>query len=391
MLKEYKDNLINLDLKSILENYRIGDFPALKEAYPEYYFLLAEQIKLYPKAKEKLPKMAGNFCFFTTKSYEQSSSEKLADFKSNLFGGNLIIDLTGGLGVDDTAFAKSFRKVISIDNDPALNNIARTNFIKLGLKNIERITADSNEYIMQDLNADLIYIDADRRLSSRKSIRLEDSEPNVLKILNRLWKISGNILLKLSPLADITYITKSFPHIKDIMVISLENEVKEILAHLDVSFSGEMLLKAADISNKGTKEFSAEIEKINIPMITGSKKYFYEPANCLIKAGLVNSYASIKKVNTISKNCAYLVSDNSVEDFFGKTFRIIHQMPFSKSMVSKYLKKNNITSANISKRNFPVGTDELRKAFRIKDGGDNFLFFTMDDDGNKLMYHCRKK
>lgn len=391
MLKEYKDNLINLDLKSILEEYTINDFRDLKKSFPEDYFLLAEQIKLYPKAKEKLPVLAGKYCFFTTKSYEQCSSEKLADFKANLFKGNLMLDLTGGLGVDDIAFAKSFRRVISVDNDSVLNNIARTNFIKLELKNIERIDADSNEYIKQDVKADLIYIDADRRLNNRKSIRLEDSEPNVFKILDRLWKISGNVLLKLSPLADITYISKSLPYLRNITVVSLENEVKEILVLLDVLFSGKITVKAVDISNKGTEEFSAEIENNYLPEISGTGKHFYEPANCLIKAGLVNNYASIKKINAISKNCVYLMTDNPVEDFFGKSFRVIHQMLFSKSSVQKYIKKNNISSANIAKRNFPVSTDELRKAFRIKDGGFDFLFFTADNDRNKLFFHCRKK
>lgn len=388
--KEYKDSLFNLDLKSILEVFTINDMQKLKKAYPDHYFLLAEQIKLYPRAQEKLPELAGKYCYFTTKSYEQSSSEKLAGFKASLFGGDALLDLTGGLGVDDIAFSKSFKKVISVDNDTKLNNIARINFAKLNLGNIKRDDADTYEYIKQDLKADLIYIDADRRLNSRKSIRLEYSEPNVIKILNRLWEISGDILLKLSPLADITYIIKSLPHIKKIIVISLENEVKEILVHLNASFTGEIAVKAVDISEHGKNEYSFDFNNNTKPDISSEGKYFYEPANCLIKAGMINSYASVNNMKVISKNGIYLVSETLIHNFLGRKFIIISILEFSKSEVLNYLKEKNISSANISCRNFPLRPEEIKKVFKIKDGGEDYLFFTMESNKNKLLYHCRK-
>src|SRR5688572_28699960 len=124
-IKEYKDSLLNFDLKSFLEKYTEKDIFRLSDLYPELYKLLAEQLKLYPRAKEKLPVFTSNYCYLTTKSYEQSSSESLAKYKAGLFSGEVLIDLSGGLGVDDWAFSRSFKNVISVDNDAELNELAK--------------------------------------------------------------------------------------------------------------------------------------------------------------------------------------------------------------------------------------------------------------------------
>jgi hypothetical protein len=389
-IKEYKDNLLNIDLKSFLEEYTEKDVFRLRNLYPEDYKLLAEQIKLYPKAKEKLPEFTSNYCYLTTKSYEQASSETLAKHKAALFNSETLIDLTGGLGVDDWAFSKSFNKVISVDTDSELNSLVRINFEKLKISNIERVNADANDFIKNKLSADLIYIDADRRAKTKKSITLEGSEPPMLNMLERLFEISENILLKLSPLIDITYLTKSLHHIEKIQVVSLYNEVKEVLVHLNSNYTGEIKLKAVDISNNGVREYSADFDDNSKPEISIDGKYFYEPANCMIKGGLVNSYASSLNLETISKNGIYLLSNAPINNFFGRSFIVIEKLPFSKSRFAKYLKENKILLGNLSKRNFPFTVNELKKLTKLKDGGDDYFFFTQDIEKQKLIYHCKK-
>ncbi len=389
-IREYKDNLLNFDLKSFLEEYTEKDVFRLKDLYPDDYKLLAEQIKLYPKAKEKLPVFSGNYCYFTSKSYEQASSETLAEYKAGLFSGSTVIDLTGGLGVDDLAFSKSFTNVISVDNDSELNKLVKINFEKLKIKNIERIDSDANNFIKNKLSADLIYMDADRRTKTKKSVTLEDSEPPVLKMLGRMHEISENILLKLSPLIDITYLTKTLPHIEKILVVSLDNEVKEVLVHLNSNYNGEIKLKAVDISNRGVREYSANFGDTQKPGVSSEGNYFYEPANSLIKAGLVNSYANSLNLKTVSKNGVYLLSNKPINYFFGRSFTIIEKFPFSKSRFLKYLKDNKILKGNLSKRNFPLTVDELKNLSKLKDGGDDYFFFTQDTSRKKLVYHCRK-
>jgi len=389
-IKEYKDNLLNFDLKSLLEEYTEKDVFRLRDLYPGDHKLFAEQIKLYPKAKEKLPIFTSNYCYLTTKSYEQSSSEALAKYKANLFSGETLIDLTGGLGVDDWAFSNSFKRVVSVDNNSGLNNLVRINLNKLKTNNVERIDSGAVEFIKLDLKSDLIYIDADRRTTTKKSVTLEDSEPPVLKMLERMFEISKNMLFKLSPLIDITYLTKSLPNIEKILVVSVYNEVKEILVHLNSNYTGKIKLKAVDISKHGAVEYSAVFGDNSKPKINIDGKYFYEPANSLIKAGLVNSYANSLNLETVSKNGVYLLSDKSINNFFGRSFTVIGKLPFSKSNIVKYLKENKISKGNLSKRNFRLHVDELKRLTKLKDGGGDYFFFTQDIKKQKLVYHCKK-
>lgn len=391
--EEYKDSLINFDLKSFLEEHRSTGIITLRKAFPLHYRLLAAQLKLYPKAQKKLPSFAGSMCFFTSKSFEQSSSEHLSRFKAGLFGGKTLIDLTGGLGVDDWALSGSFGKVISVDKDKELNAIVRMNFEKLNIKNIDRIDADAEEYIKEDLKADLIYIDADRRTKRSRAITLLDSEPSVLNMLGRLFEISDRVLLKLSPLVDITYLTKTLRNIGKIYVNSLDNEVKEILVLLKNNFLDDMQIVAADIEAGGRiNTFSIQAGEKHVPQITGglNAKYFYEPAGCIIKAGLTDAYASKLGLKKISKGGVYLLGEERVPEFMGRVFRVIHGSSFGKSLFKDYLKQNRIQKANTARRDFPVSADEIKRQYKISDGGEDYLFFTTESSGIKVFFHCRK-
>jgi hypothetical protein len=249
--EEYKDSLLNFDLKSFLEEHSSTNTIKLRKKFPLHYRLLAQQLKLYPKALKKLPFFAGHMCFFTSKSFEQSSSEALAGYKAKLFSGNILIDLTGGLGADDWAFSGSFNRVISVDCDEELNRLVRLNFEKLGIKNVERIHSTAEEFIKNQITSALIYIDADRRSNKGKAITLADSEPPVLNILSRLFEISVTVLLKLSPLIDITYLRKTLSNLERVYVNSFDNEVKEVLVLLKTGHIESPLIIAADIDDAG--------------------------------------------------------------------------------------------------------------------------------------------
>jgi hypothetical protein len=393
MLKgpEYKNTLLNFDLKSFLEEFSGKNPGAVKKKYPELYLILASQLNLYPKAKKKLPTFAEKYCYFTTKSYEQSSSEALANYKAKLFSGNTLIDLTGGLGVDDYAFSRSFNKVISVDNDLELNELARINFSKLDIDNIVRIDSTAEDSILTKPQADLVYIDADRRTSTHKAVTLYDSSPPVLELLHVLFKISGSILLKLSPLIDITYLVRNLQQIRDIRVISLDNEVKEVLVHLDSSFQGQIMIYAVDLNDKDEERIlSAPFGRKRSAVIDHTGKFFYEPSAAIVKAGLADHYAASFGINLISKNGVFMTGDKSLPDFFGRGFLIVNHIKYGKAMLKKYFKDHNISKANVSCRNFPVSEAGVKKHFSISDGGNEYLFFTTNSAGEKFMYHCCK-
>lgn len=391
--EEYKNNLLNFDLQSFLTECAGLTSIQLKKLYPDTYRVLAGQLEHYPKAIHKLPEFTANYCYLTRRSYEQSSSEPAAKYKASLFQGKTLIDLSAGLGIDDIEFSAKFKKVISVDSDSELNLLAEVNFQKLGISNIVRVTAKAEDFIKHDISADLIYIDADRRINKagKRSVTLHNSSPDIAAILKRLFEKTPHVLLKLSPLIDITYLKKSLPKIKVIRVISFSNEVKEILVLLDNNFTGIPKIIAVDVKKDGlVREFSGNTENINSPHVSGDQKYFIDPAASLIKSGLVQQYAEHSGLNLISRNNVFLTSNHLPVDVFGRAFKIINHFPFTKSAFNKYLANNKIIKANISCRNFPVKPEEVKKTFKLSDGGDDYFFFTTDENKAKLVYHCRK-
>lgn len=400
-VKDFENFISSFDFNSFIESYKSTGADAavfkLKKNFGAYYPFLAEQLKLQKKSLQKLPLFAENQCLFTTKSFEQSSSEQLAVFKANLFNGKTILDLSGGLGVDDWAFSKSFSKVISVDNDSALNIIARHNFNKLGIENVERIDSDAYEFIKKDSRYDIIYLDSDRRIKKGfgKFKILEDTEPSIMEMKERLFELSGTILIKLSPLIDLTYLIKKLGNVSDIYVISLDYEIKEILSVLSKDFeNSKPVIHAVNISQGGQKkEYSAEWKHETFNSfynMNSTSKYFYDPAACLVKSELAKKYAEEKKLNLISNKCMYCTGNEIINDFLGRSFKIIYQSIFGKSAVKKYLEENDIKKANVAKRNFPVEPGEIKTLFNLADGGDEYLFFAQIDGREKLFFHCRK-
>ncbi len=388
---EHKNTLLNFDLKSFLEDFSGNDIEKIKKLYPGIYRLLAEQIDIYPKALIKLPSFTANYCYFTRKSYEQSTSELPAKFKASLFKENLLIDLTGGFGADDAAFSGTFARVVSVDPDEELNQLARVNFEKLGISNIERIDSTAEDFIKQKLKADLIYIDPDRRQGSKRTITLEDSIPAIPEILERVFEISQLVLLKLSPLIDLTYLKKNLPNIEKLYIISLENEVKEILVLLKKPFDAVAETIAVDLAkDQNPLIFSSTESAGSITEYSSEGKYFYEPSKSIIKAGLVDKYSEHTNLKRIGKSSPYLVSSKKAADFMGRAFEIVRKSVFSKSGFRGYLKDNLLLKANISRRDFPLTVDEIRKQYGISDGGEDYLFFTTSFNGEKMFYHCRK-
>lgn len=388
------DAFLNFDLKSFLNKHSDDDPVKLALSYkPRHDFdtaLLFDQIVLHKKAQKKLPSFAKHYCFFTRKSLEQASSEELAGYKSGLFSGKLLLDLSGGLGVDDVAFASSFRQVISVDKDEELNKLVRKNFDLLGIPNISRVDGDADTYLsLTNVKADLVYIDADRRTTHKKAVHLFDGEPDIPNLLSMLKPCTDQVLLKLSPLIDISHIQKHLSHIREIHVVSLRNEVKEVLVWIDWQYSGEMVVTAADINPAGEQRIYTP-RQTQLPVYGQDGSFFFEPALCLIKANLASAYGAEKKLKQVGPQSLFFVTDQLNESLFGRCFEIKTRLDFSKAAVKVYLKDQKMGKANISRRNFPAEVSEIYTLLDIKEGGADYLFFTTDSRGNKLMYHCIK-
>lgn len=355
--------------------------------------LVLETISNIKKGSYKLPNLCSNYCWLPNKSYEQASSELTAFYKSLLFNGNSVLDLCGGLGVDDIAFSKVFSIVVSLDSDEELNEIVKYNFKKIGINNIERITVFAEDFIANNTSKfDLVYIDADRRpAANSKKFLLSDCTPNIIELLPQLKLITNQLLIKLSPMIDLNYCKSEIENIKEIHVVSLKNEVKEVLLLIDFSKINSTLVKAINIINEQNIHEFIELNLFDSASKESNENdYFYEPNASIIKANLSANYAQSLGLKMIALNTHFFVGNELIENFFGRSFKIVESFPFSKSMMKSYLKKKGISKANISKRNFPINEAAIEKQFDLKTGGDEYLFFTQNNQGEKLFFHCRK-
>lgn len=397
MIQRYKnipDTFINFDISPFVN--QAGEYDSvqftLKHAgkFPFDSAFLADQLAIYPKAKNKIPSFTESYCIFTPQSYEQSSSEKLALFKASLIAGTAILDISAGLGVDDWAFAKTFQKVVSIDIDAELNKIVRHNFQKLGSNNIERLDADAYHFVENNVNIfDWVYMDADRRNTEKRTYALADTEPNIFDIREKVFSFTANILLKVSPMLDVHALIQELKHVRTIWVVSYKNEVKEILVHLEKSAPTEAItLHAVDVTETGISHFELPYSALQTePTFANDGLWFYEPALALIKSNLASAYLKKHSISQVAKHSIYGVSNTPVEDFLGRSFQLYESFEFSKGRLKSYLANNNITKANIAKRNFPMEVNEIKKLTGLKDGGEHYLFFTTDEQGIKRVFH----
>lgn len=352
---------------------------------------LAEQIEAKKKCREKLPTWfnAPNIYYPNKLNIEQTSSELTAEYKSQLVHGKSLIDLTGGMGVDSYYFARKVLKVFHCEINLGLSNIASHNFKILGQKNITCIPEDGIDFLMRsDHNFDWAYIDPSRRSDKKgKVFLLEDCLPNVPGHLASIFKKTSNILLKTSPLLDIKMGVQALGFVKDIFVVAVQNDVKELLFVLEKGYSGPIQITAANIKPNKIDEFtfSLESEPLTNCNYALPSIYLYEPNAAILKSGGFRSVAQAHGVQKLHVNSHLYSSENLVE-FPGRRFKIQQVLPYSK----KTLKTLSFSKANITIRNFPISVAEIRKKHKIKEGGDHYLFFTQDLEENLIVLVCSK-
>jgi hypothetical protein len=363
---------------------------------------LAEQIESRKKSEKKLPNWfnTGNIYYPKKLSIEQTSSQKTALYKANLVSGDTLIDLTAGLGVDDFYFAKHFRQVISCEINEELAQIASHNFKELNIKNIIYKSIDGVNLLKKEIKTyDWIYLDPARRNDSKgKVFLLEDCLPNVPAIIDLLFSRTNKILIKTSPMLDIKQGIRELKHVKEIHVIAVNNEVKELLWILTNNFlfdgikvdnlPSEIKIITTNIKNLQNEKFSfLEPEEANSSVnYSEPKKYIYDPNNAIRKAGgfkLISSRFSLSKIN---QNSHLYTSDKLIE-FPGRRFLVLENIPYN-TKKTKTLFKNK--KANVITRNFPINAQTLQKELRIKDGGETYLFFTTDLNNNKIVLVCQR-
>lgn len=348
------------------------------------------------KARDKFPQLLNHNIIYPDKLYlEQTSSEITAKYKAELFKGKESIrDLTSGFGIDDIYFSKQISKVFYHERNHDLSNIAKLNFQNMGINNIEIVLGDSIQELDNYSKTDIIYLDPSRRDNNKNKVfLLKDCQPNILGLIPKLFEKAGIIAIKLSPMLDIKILKQEVKEIKEIHIVSIKNECKELFIILEKGYISEIEYFCIDFDGNNKVEFSFKEERKEEIEFIESKKidklnYLYEPNSSIMKASgyrFISREYGIKKLSLFSH---LFLSDKHLELFPGRSFRIKEVLEFKSSGI-KDLKKR-FPFANISIRNFPLTVSEIRKKTDIKDGGEDYLFFTTIGKDKKIILICNK-
>ena len=382
----------------------------IKEHFFDDPSKLALQAKKYPEvdmpvavtqivgrkiAMEKVPSWGNTDGILYPKhlSMEQCSSEVTARYKSSLVKGNTLIDITGGLGIDCAFLSANFQKAIYVERQEELCEIASSNFPLLGLSHIDVVNGDGVEYLSRTEKVDWIFIDPARRNEhGGKVVAIADCEPNVAEISDLLLSKAENVMIKLSPMLDLSLALHHLSFVKEVHVVSVANECKELLVILsNDAANSKVSIHCVNLLKSGEAQvFSFDKEEEMQGCVYTSKvgRYLYEPNASILKGGAYKCISNRYNLKKLHQNSHLYTSDELVIDFPGRKFECDAVFSLNK----KELKMNlgEIKQANITIRNFPSSVSELRKRLKLLDGGDTYLFATTLVDEQKVLVKCHK-
>jgi 16S rRNA G966 N2-methylase RsmD len=352
--------------------------------------ILLNQIESRTKAKDKLPTWFNSeYIIYPSKiSIEQTSSEATSKYKSEIVSGESIIDLTGGFGIDDYYFSKKINTIVHCEINAELSEIVSHNFKQLNALNINCIEGDSL-ITLEQLNQKFswIYIDPSRRNDAKgKVFMLKDCLPNVPDLQDTYFEYSDNILIKTAPILDISAGLQELKNVKQIHIVALDNEVKELLWSIEKDYNGEISIKTVNFTKKNKEVFDFNMNSTSEVNYGLPKKYLYEPNSAVMKSGGFNQIASFFTVDKLHKNSHLYTSDELI-GFPGRTFQIEKIVNCSKKDMIENFSNQKM---NVTVRNFPDTVENIRKKWKIKDGGNQYCFFTTDKNENKIALICTK-
>jgi len=373
--------------------------------YPDIDMSLAiKQISGRQKFRKKVPVFYSNPDIYFPKqiSVEQASSEITAKYKSRITSGNTFADLTGGFGVDFYFLSQQFSHGIYVEREEQLCKLASHNFKVLGIKSFEIQLKSAEDCLTTMSDVDLIYVDPHRRNNSgKKTVFISDCEPDVSVLATQMLEKSPKILIKLSPMLDISQALVTLPQTTEVHILAVENECKEILVVLEKNNSDEefsakgkenIVIKTCNFPKNGNPQyfdFQLDTEAgVEVDYTISSHKFLYEPNAAIMKSGSFKSVAAHYGLKKFHPNTHLYTADELIPDFPGRVF--INEQVYGNTKNDFLLIKQNYPKANIAVRNYPLSVEEYKKKSGIKDGGNVYIFAFKANDGNFLNIVCNK-
>lgn len=373
----------------------------LRTKVPEWY---KEPMLVFPR------KLSAEQCSSSaTGRYKSSLAERIALSAGKKENEWNLADLTGGLGVDSWLFSKKAAKVLYNEMHTELCTAAKHNFSVLNAGNIEisnhAVTSSksvisgetgmSPDTLLSAFKPDIIFMDPARRgEGGRKVFLIEECTPDVLILKDELFDICSNILLKLSPMADVTMVCDRLGRqCREVHIVSAGSECKELLVWMDKEWSDEYSVHAVELDNDDEHhEFifrpSEEKAAIMIPCMDPMASFLFEPGKSLMKSGAFNLISERFGIAKLGRSTHYYIVDSQeIADklrHYGKIFRITRLNPLDKRSIKAAGKE--FPKAEVTARNIPMDTEALRKKLGVTSGSDTHIFgLKSDTQGNLLM------
>lgn len=354
------------------------------------------QIEAIRKMRDKAPSWANaeGLLFPPALSVEQGSSELTATYKSRLFSGKKMADLTGGMGIDSYFFSKNFEEVHYVEQQEHLAETAQYNFDRLKAHNIIVHKGEALAFLNQsDEEYDLIYLDPARRDEQKNKVfRLSDVTPDVTQMQARLLERSPNILIKMAPMLDISDALRQLQKVAGVWVVSVKNECKEVLywLHRDAAGLSPDEIPVTAVS-PGENEYALTFTKKEEAQAAATcchtpLRYLYEPDAAVMKAGAFHYFAAKYQLYKLHPHTHLYTSEASV-NVPGRAFEVIAVVRYDAAEVAKYLPDQK---ANIAVRNFPDSAEMVKKRLKLKDGGNFYLFAATSAEQKRIIIICKK-
>ena len=360
-----------------------------------------DQIAGRQTARYKLPSWAAKegIIYPPHLSMEQCSSELTACYKAELTNeGRLLVDLTGGFGVDFSFMARSFSKAVYVEQQEHLCDIARQNFNLLGLQQAEVVCGNGEEYLKTMEPADLIYIDPARRDDhGERTYAIGDCTPDVLSLRDQLLSKASRVLLKLSPMLDWrkALCDLGTDIVSEVHIVSVGNECKELLIMAESKKKlGNIPVHCINLHANGSRQqftFHQMPPSDNPPStfcLSSFTRYIYEPNASIMKAGCFAALSQRFGIGQLAQNSHLLASEVLVANFPGRVFQLDAVTSMNKRELRQHLQ--GLTQANITVRNFPLTVAELRRRLKLSEGGSTYIFATTLASGDRVLLICRK-
>ena len=319
-----------------------------------------QQVEGRERTADKLPTFAAieDWWYPVRLSCEQCSSELAARYKASLVSGEKMVDLTGGYGVDTYFLSDSFSSIDYVEQNEELCRIATHNFAN---KPITIHNSSAEEFLQTAGEYDLIFLDPARRDShGGKVFRLEDCTPNVVELLPTLLSHGKRIMLKLSPMLDLTQAITSLSKVTwDTYIVAIKNEVKELL----LLSGGSGRITAIDLDKKDQAFVFTKEEERDCLLMNGDALlnggFIYEPNAAILKAGAYKLVAQRFGLHKLDVNTHLYGSETLIENFPGRVWRITEPQ--------------DLKQANVLTRNYPLSPEALKKKLHLRDGGTAFV------------------